>query len=179
VVTTRLFWEQSVPEKSCPVAHRRTRVTRLIATGVSAALLICTAKIASANSFTFAPDTSSMNLATYKWTVSIDGGVGKSDPPLTLIVGQTYTFTANTSLVHPFWIKTVQGPTSANAYPTTAGSGLDNNGVSSAATVMTFTVPMSAAGTLYYNCGNHASMTGVISVIVDPIFQDDFEVPQM
>ncbi len=168
-----------MPEESCPVAHYRTRVTRLIATGASAALLICAATLANANSFTFTPDTSSMNLATYKWTVSIDGGSGKSNPPLTLITGQTYTFTANTTLTHPFWIKTVQGPTSANAYPTTAGSGLNNNGVISSATVMTFTVPVSAAGTLYYNCGNHASMTGVINVIVDPIFQNDFEVPQM
>lgn len=130
---------------------------------------------AAANTFSVTPDVSSGNFMTYKWTIVQDGGAAQSNPTLTLIVGQTYTFTANTSVIHPFYIKTVQETGSAGAYPTGGASGLDNNGVTSSSMPMTFTPPASAAGTLYYNCGNHASMTGVIKVIVDPIFADGFE----
>ena len=82
-------------------------------------------------------------------------------------------------IYHPFYIKTVQGDGPSNAYPTTAGSGLDSNGISSFGTVITFTPPASAKGTLYYNCYNHQAMTGIIDVIEDPIFTDGFEAPMM
>lgn len=158
---------------------RRSLVSARLA-ALAGAIFLFTANQSFANDFSITPDVSSMNLATYKWTISTDGGIGQSNPPLTLVVGQTYTFTANTSLIHPFYIKTVQGPGSLNAYPTTPDSGLDNNGVTSSATVMTFTVPASALGTLYYNCGNHASMTGTINVTLpNIIFQDGFESPAM
>jgi len=131
---------------------------------------------AAANAFSITPDISSGNFNTYKWTIAEDGGAAQSNPTLTLIVGQTYTFTANTSVVHPFWIKTVQEALgSAGAYPTGGSSGLDANGATSSATPLTFTPPASAAGTLYYNCGNHASMTGVINVVIDPVFANGFE----
>ena len=130
---------------------------------------------AAANSFSVTPDVSSGNFNTFKWTIVQDGGTALSNPTLTLIVGQTYTFTANTNAIHPFYIKTVQETGSAGAYPTGGSSGLDNNGVTSSSTPMTFTPPASAAGTLFYNCGNHASMTGTIKVIVDPIFASNFE----
>src|SRR5579871_3330650 len=131
---------------------------------------------AAANSFTVTPDTSSGNFSTYKWNIAVDGGPGQSNPTLTLLVGHTYTFTANTTGIHPFWIKMVQEALgSAGAYPTGGTSGLDVNGVTSSSMPMTFTPPASAEGTLYYNCGNHASMTGLINIIVDPIFTNGFE----
>jgi len=145
----------------------------LIRLALVGAFVVCDA---SANTFSITPDISSGNFSTYKWTIVQDGGAAQSNPTLTLIAGQTYTFTANTSAIHPFWIKTVQEALgSAGAYPTGGTSGLDVNGVTSSAATMTFTPPASAEGTLYYNCGNHASMTGLINVIVDPIFFNGFD----
>ncbi|HZP66130.1 MAG TPA: hypothetical protein VFB32_07465 [Rudaea sp.] len=140
------------------------------------ALLLATAVFqAHASDFTFAPTTSGGTLV---WAVTFGTNAQPDNAPLTLIVGQTYTFTANTNVVHPFYIKTVQEANgSAGAYPTGGTSGLDNNGVTSSTTTMTFTPPASAAGTLFYNCGNHPTMTGVINVIVDPIFADGFGDP--
>lgn len=81
-----------------------------------------------------------------------------NNPDLTLERGKTYTFTLNTS-GHPFFIKTVQGNTNANAY----GNGVTNNGAESG--TVSFTVPMDAPNTLYYNCQFHSAMTGVITII--------------
>jgi hypothetical protein len=85
---------------------------------------------------------------------------GQDNPTLTLIRGQTYVFNVNTA-GHPFWVKSVQGTTQANAY----NDGVTDNGVQVG--MLTFAVPLSAPSTLYYNCEFHAPMTGVIN-IVDP-----------
>jgi len=81
-----------------------------------------------------------------------------SNPDLTLERGKTYTFTINAS-GHPFYIKTVQGNTTANAYNT----GVTNNGTQDG--TITFTVPMDAPDTLFYNCQFHSVMTGVLTII--------------
>ena len=81
-----------------------------------------------------------------------------SNPDLTLTRGMTYTFTVDAS-GHPFFIKTVQGNTNANAY----NSGVTNNGAQSG--TVSFTVPMDAPETLYYNCQFHSAMTGVLTII--------------
>jgi 3,4-dihydroxy-2-butanone 4-phosphate synthase len=81
-----------------------------------------------------------------------------SNPDLTLERGKTYTFTINAS-GHPFYIKTVQGNTNANAYNT----GVTNNGAQDG--TITFTVPMDAPDTLFYNCQFHSVMTGVLTII--------------
>lgn len=81
-----------------------------------------------------------------------------SNPDLTLERGKTYTFTVNAS-GHPFFIKTVQGNTNANAYNT----GVTNNGTQSG--TISFTVPMDAPNTLFYNCQFHSAMTGSINII--------------
>ncbi len=85
---------------------------------------------------------------------------GQDNPTLTLIRGQTYVFNVDTP-GHPFWVKSVQGITQANAY----NDGVTNNGVQSG--MLTFAVSLDAPSTLYYNCEFHAAMTGVIG-IVDP-----------
>ena len=143
-----------------------------------AAMLVgsCLCMSAWANNFMISADTSQA-FPHWKWAVQTDAGPSSSNPDLTLRVGLTYTFSFGTiSGAHPFYINTVQGTGSANAYPTGIASGLDHNGVTSAATVMTFKVPASALGTLYYNCGNHSEMTGVIHVI-DSVFTANFEIP--
>ncbi|MGC1514555.1 MAG: CHRD domain-containing protein [Maribacter sp.] len=81
-----------------------------------------------------------------------------SNPDLTLTRGMTYTFTVNAS-GHPFFIKTVQGNTNANAY----NSGVTNNGAQTG--TISFTVPMDAPDTLFYNCQFHSAMTGTFTIV--------------
>jgi hypothetical protein len=82
---------------------------------------------------------------------------GASNPTLTLCRGSTYTFAVNAP-GHPFYINTVQGTGTGNAY----SSGVTGNGASSGNVV--FAVPADAPGTLYYNCSLHAAMTGTIHI---------------
>jgi len=80
------------------------------------------------------------------------------NPTLTFCRGRTYTFAVN-SPGHPFYIKTVQGATAANAY----SMGVTGNG-----TMMgnvTFVVPASAPATLFYDCSIHPAMTGTIQIV--------------
>ena len=79
------------------------------------------------------------------------------NPDLTLKRGQTYTFTVDAS-GHPFFIKTIQGTSTNNAYNT----GVTNNGDQDG--IVTFEVPMDAPDTLFYNCQFHAVMTGTITI---------------
>src|SRR5262245_55914612 len=78
---------------------------------------------------------------------------GVHDPNLKLTRGQTYVFQIN-AIGHPFWIKSVQGAGTGNAY----NDGVTNNGAQSGS--LTFVVPANAPSTLFYNCEFHPSMTG-------------------
>lgn len=88
-----------------------------------------------------------------------DGGglSAASNPNISLERGKTYTFTVNAS-GHPFFIKTTQGNTNANAY----NDGVTNNGEQTG--TVSFTVPMNAPDTLFYNCQFHSSMTGQFNI---------------
>lgn len=81
-----------------------------------------------------------------------------SNPGITLTKGETYAFTVNAS-GHPFFIKSVQGAGSNNAFNT----GVTNNGAQSG--TITFTVPLDAPATLFYNCQFHGGMTGTFTII--------------
>lgn len=94
-----------------------------------------------------------------KWLV----GTGANNP-LTLCRGNTYSFSLDV-VGHPFYLKTVAGTGSANAYDTGIATTGAVNGQTSG--TMTFTVPNSAPDTLFYQCGVHAAMTAEITV-VDP-----------
>jgi plastocyanin len=87
---------------------------------------------------------------------------GLSNPGLTLRRGTTYSFSINSS-GHPFYIKSVQGSTTANAFT----NGVTGNGAQSG--TLTFSVPTNAPGTLFYDCSIHASMTGTITIIDPPV----------
>lgn len=87
---------------------------------------------------------------------------GQSNPGLTLRRGTTYTFSVSASS-HPFYIKTVQGNTTANAY----GNGVTGNGVQTG--TLTFAVPANAPSTLFYDCSIHTAMTGTITVVDPPV----------
>jgi hypothetical protein len=78
----------------------------------------------------------------------------ETDPILYLRRGETYNFT-NVPGFHPFEIRVSNG---GSAYNT----GVVNNGGSG---TVTFTVPMSAPSTLYYQCTNHSAMGNTINVV--------------
>ena len=82
---------------------------------------------------------------------------GTENPTLTLKRGITYTFNLTAS-GHPFYIKTIQGPGTTNAY----ADGVTGNGLATG--TITFIVPATAPATLYYNCSPHAPMTGVMNI---------------
>ncbi len=84
------------------------------------------------------------------------------DPELTLVRGFTYFFNVDAP-IHPFYITT----TFNNAFGrVTWDDGVTNQG----ATVgtVTFAVPNSAPDTLYYQCGAHNAMWGVLNIIDPP-----------
>lgn len=87
-----------------------------------------------------------------------DGLNNSMNPALTLKRGMTYDFVISTP-GHPFYIKTIQGTGSANAY----NNGLTNNGTQDG--TLRFTVPMDAPDTLFYNCEFHTPMTNTITII--------------
>jgi hypothetical protein len=89
----------------------------------------------------------------------------EKNPIITLYRGNTYKFDVNAQ-GHPFWIMTepykskvsVDGSTS-----TIFNTGITNNGADKG--TVTFTVPTSGApDTLYYQCGNHDAMYGILQI---------------
>lgn len=81
-----------------------------------------------------------------------------SNPTLYLRRGETYKFNL-TSLTHPIYIKTAQSTGTGDQYT----SGVTNNGQQ--AGVLTFTPPMNAPATLYYQASSSASITGTINIV--------------
>lgn len=121
---------------------------------------------AAAADFTVSPNTLG-GLGHYVWNISIEGDAIVGNPPLYVARGGSYTFDVSTSVTHPFWIKSVQGAGTLNGYNT----GVSANGVTTTTTV-TFDVPADAPDTLFYDCSNHAEMTGPIHVVV---FRNGFD----
>lgn len=81
-----------------------------------------------------------------------------SNPTLTLCRGSTYTFALDAP-GHPFYIKTVQGAGSDNAYDTgVTGNGTDVGN-------LIFAVPADAPATLFYDCSIHPPMTGLLRIV--------------
>lgn len=81
-----------------------------------------------------------------------------SNPTLYLRRGETYKFNI-TSFTHPIYIKTAQSTGTGDQYT----NGVINNGQQ--AGVLTFTPPMNAPATLYYQASTSASITGTINIV--------------
>ena len=105
--------------------------------------------------------------ASITWTLGANGssdytftGPGfpttQNDPVLYLMRGLTYYFVNNSGGGHPFQIRVSNG---GSAYNT----GTTNNGASTG--VITFTVPMNAPSTLYYQCTAHSNMGNTINIV--------------
>jgi hypothetical protein len=87
---------------------------------------------------------------------------GQADPAFTFQRGVTYVFVLSGVDFHPFWIKSVLGGNfsgGAGAY----NNGVGNNGATSGR--VTFSVPADAPTQLFYQCGNHAAMNGVLNIV--------------
>lgn len=80
-----------------------------------------------------------------------------NDPVLYLYKGFTYTFVNTTGVSHPFAIRTNNVINGGVAY--TAGVSGSQTGT------QTFTVPMNAPPTLYYQCTIHNVMGNVINIV--------------
>jgi hypothetical protein len=110
----------------------------------------------------------------YVWNVQIGDGPALRNPSLLLIRGETYTFhVTGLAGFHSFYINTVNTTGSLGKY---TGGGLSSNGFSTDTppeSPVTFTVPQTAPDVLYYNCGLHSTMAGMITV--DGVFRDGFE----
>jgi plastocyanin len=100
------------------------------------------------------------------WSISASGtsnyvfsGAGiesgnTDDPELYLYKGFTYTFVNTTGSNHPFAIRESAG-----------GSNYTRGVSGSQSGTQTFTVPMDAPSTLYYQCTVHSGMGNVINII--------------
>ena len=80
---------------------------------------------------------------------------GQSDPTLTLIRGQTYTFD-RTDTGHTLQIQEDPNGTVVTAYTT---------GITSSGDDFTFAVASDAPSTLYYQCATHTEMGGAINIV--------------
>ena len=88
-----------------------------------------------------------------------------NNPILTLYRGNTYRFDVNAK-GHPFWIMTEPYKSKVSADGSTStvfDTGVTNNGTDYG--TVTFTVPTTGApDTLYYQCGNHDAMYGILQI---------------
>jgi len=86
------------------------------------------------------------------------------NPEITLYRGNTYKFTINAK-GHPFWLMTEPYKSKLSADGSTStlySSGVTNNGAAEG--TVTFVVPNDAPDSLYYQCGNHDAMYGLIHI---------------
>ena len=83
-----------------------------------------------------------------------NGSVTGNDPSVTVNVGDTLNFIVNAA-GHPFYLKTVQGSGTGNQIDGVTNAGTTNGTVSWTPTT---------AGTYYYQCAPHNSMSGIITV---------------
>ena len=110
-----------------------------------------------------------VNSSSSAYVFTGSGTSSDSNPTLYLTRGQTYEFVVNAS-GHPFYIKTVSGTGTGNAY----SDGVTNNGAETG--TVTLAVQMDAPDTLYYNCSAHSAMAGTIYILDSTVDLSDFSV---
>lgn len=86
---------------------------------------------------------------------------GQPNPTLTLQRGVTYVFQVNATF-HPFYIKTNATITASDQWT----EGVTGQGVQVG--TLTFAVPADAPDQLFYHCGNHVPMGGILNIIGVP-----------
>lgn len=111
------------------------------------------------------PPTVSYNVDVQSMAYYFTGATMGSNPMLgPLRRGGTYTFNLSANVTgHPFYLTTDDGTN----YVSGSFVGEYTNGVTGSRNqsgTVVFTVPQNAPNTLYYQCGNHASMRGNITI---------------
>ena len=129
----------------------------------SLTVISCGTKANTSNNTSSESSTYSDNGTTFTVTVNsskyyIDGILTKS---LNLKKGYTYYFdsTDSTTNNHPLFIGTTS---SGGSYTYEYTSGVTNSRTTNE--TLTFVVPSESPSKLYYNCGNHVSMGGSITI---------------
>ena len=87
-----------------------------------------------------------------------------NNPTMTLYRGNTYKFVLN-SAGHPFYIMTEPFKTGIAVDGSTSviySNGVTGNGTGKG--IVTFTVPVDAPDVLYYQCGTHGAMSGILRI---------------
>ena len=117
-----------------------------------------TANITNTESSSYSDNGSTFTLTVNSSKYYIDGIQIKS---LILKKGYTYYFdsTDSTTNNHPLFIGTTS---SGGSYTYEYTSGVTNSRATN--DTLTFVVPSDSPSTLYYNCGNHVSMGGPITI---------------
>ena len=88
-----------------------------------------------------------------------NGSVSGANQPVTVNVGDTINFNlSSVSSIHPFYLKTALGYGNSNQVNTPVATGQGSTGSN------TVSWTPNAAGTYYYQCGNHYGMNGTITV---------------
>ena len=88
----------------------------------------------------------------------------ENNPILSLYRGNTYKFDVDAK-GHPLWIMTEPYKAKVSEDGSTStiySTGVTNNGTDSG--TITFTVPATGPSTLYYQCGNHDAMYGILQI---------------
>ena len=118
-----------------------------------------TSESASAESSTYSDNGTTFTVTVSSSKYYIDGILTKS---LTLKKGYTYFFdsTDSTTNNHPLFIGTTS---TGGSYTYEYTSGVTNSRTTTE--TLTFIVPPDSPSTLYYNCGNHASMGDTITIM--------------
>ena len=110
------------------------------------------------------PGITTVNNGVSSWNFTAGGVQYPPNPTFTFVAGQTYEFDV-TATGHPFWIKNNTGTGSLTGAPLAYMATMTtNNGAQTGVVILT--IPFSLAGTtLYYNCGNHLLMEGIINIV--------------
>tara|TARA_B110000483_G_scaffold243573_1_gene334255 strand:- start:1023 stop:1757 length:735 start_codon:yes stop_codon:yes gene_type:complete len=95
-----------------------------------------------------------------------DGAVSGNDPAVNINVGDTITFTVNSGVEHPFYIKhtAATGPSITNQVSNPVATGTGAYGGQGAYDGSTISWTPNTAGTYFYQCGAHYLMKGNIIV---------------
>jgi hypothetical protein len=100
---------------------------------------------------------------------------GVSQPRLTFVAGDTYTFTLQNTSFHPFILTTsTTGGFGSSPLPTNMGVSCACSGCASGCSTnrIVWNVPATLSGTFNYRCSNHPGMGNQIDILARPSITD-------
>ena len=114
--------------------------------------------------------------AAWQWMFTEEDGPTAYNPTLVVNTGSPYDFSILSDSMHPeqthtFWIDKSPGLGGIDPYD----AGITNNGVESGGGIVKMNLPADAPDLLYYSCGDHSAMAGLIVVQHDLVFRSGFD----